>query len=1042
MKRYFLLWTLFLLVQHSFAQEGAFDSSFAKTGWTAFSAFQPTASMNQSYEFNYKTLRQPDGKLIAVVQAQGTRLGRYNLDGSLDRTFGIEGFSPGINISDPYDAAFQTDGKIVVVGDLSTLEGWYDVAAGRFNADGTPDTTFGTGGTAILTHGPEVEAATAVAIQPDGKILLTLDLRSNDFVVMRLQANGTVDSSFGTNGIVTTDYNGTTQEALSILLLPDGKFIIGGDSENGTTSYDFALVRYKSDGTVDSTFGTDGMATADISGSGDFINSIALQSDGKIIAAGSSSGLSGEDFALARFNIDGSLDSTFGTSGRVTTDFAGYADRAFSVAIHNDTIALAGETINSESRYNMALARYTPDGVLDINFGEGGKLTADFFGLDNYLSTVIVQPDGKIVLGGTAFNASNADIAMVRYTAGGTLDPTFNANGKMTSFLPYETESMVSDVALQADGKLLVCGYSGLGDNNDDFFVARYNQDGTVDATFGSGGLTTTDFSSNFDIPTAMAIRPDGFIVLVGTSINFSNYNEDIVMARYKPNGTLDSSFGTNGQVVLDISDNDEAYAVSLLSSGQLLVAGSFYNTINSNHDFLVLRYNSNGTIDGTFGTNGWTAIDFATHSDYGYDMAVQADGKILIGGTAETNASNDFAMVRLTATGAVDNTFGSAGKVLTDFAGDDDQVHRILIQPDGKILLAGYAYYSSTDDDIALARYTSSGALDITFNTTGKQTFDLAAGYDFASALAVQSDGKILVGGSVTNINYGEDFAVLRFNAQGTPDSSFGKSGVVVTDFFGYDDMMTSAFLAGSRLYMVGALYETDRSYGLIAAYKISQPPAGLPLMSIGDKTVAENAGTVTLNVTLNKPAPVALSISYATDDSTAVSKGRNVDYKSAKGTVTMAKGAQSAPISITIKTDNQNEGNEYFKVVLSLTRKMTGLVEFADSVGVVTIVNVSGLSSDATANNGQAIQEMKAEKLSVKASPNPSFGYFTLEVQTASSAPVSLIVTDATGRIVETKTVSANRNLQLGSSYRPGVYYAQLVQNDQKVVVKLLKQ
>jgi len=154
------------------------------------------------------------------------------------------------------------------------------------------------------------------------------------------------------------------------------------------------------------------------------------------------------------------------------------------------------------------------------------------------------------------------------------------------------------------------------------------------------------------------------------------------------------------------------------------------------------------------------------------------------------------------------------------------------------------------------------------------------------------------------------------------------------------------------------------------------------------------------------------------------------------------MAKGAQSAPISITIKTDNQNEGNEYFKVVLSLTRKMTGLVEFADSVGVVTIVNVSGLSSDATANNGQAIQEMKAEKLSVKASPNPSFGYFTLEVQTASSAPVSLIVTDATGRIVETKTVSANRNLQLGSSYRPGVYYAQLVQNDQKVVVKLLKQ
>ena len=369
-------------------------------------------------------------------------------------------------------------------------------------------------------------------------------------------APGDLDSTFGTGGKVTTDLGCCGGGANAIAIQTDGKLIAAGASGAGA----FALSRYNRDGTLDPTFGTGGIVTT-VNGIFDVFRAVTLQADGKIVAAGSSCSPIGGCFqlAVARYNSDGSLDTSFGLGGSVITTYTSPI-QAFAVAIQSDgKIVAAGGTL-SPLASDFILARYNSDGSLDASFGTGGFVTTDFFGGNDRATGLALQKDGKIVavgVGGPSF-----DFALARYNADGTLDTTFGSGGLVTT--DFGSFQSANGVAIQSDGKIVAAGVGG-----NQFAVARYNPDGTLDTSFnGTGKATTLFFGQNIETATSLAIQSNGKIVLAGTvPFNFA-------LARFNSNGTLDTSFHGNGQVTTDFGSASDANAVLVQPDGMIVAAG------------------------------------------------------------------------------------------------------------------------------------------------------------------------------------------------------------------------------------------------------------------------------------------------------------------------------------------------------------------------------------------------------------------------------------------------------------------------------------
>ena len=361
-----------------------------------------------------------------------------------------------------------------------------------------------------------------------------------------------------------------------------------------------AAPSWAADGGIDTTFGTGGRVTTDFKGSWwdpDEANAVAIQSDGKIVAAGTA-GVT--DFALARYNTDGTLDTTFGTGGRVTTYSSANTPIssaiASAVAIQSDgKIVVAGYAYNSDqhidaNQYDFALARYNTNGTLDSTFGSGGiVVTAVGPDVDyDYAYAVTIQTDGKIVAAGATgprsnYGGTNDTFALVRYNANGTLDTSFGTGGKVTTTIGTYSDAYA--VAIQTDGKIVATGYSYKGDYAD-FALARYNTDGTLDTSFGTDGMVTTAISANSNVDNArsVAIQTDGKIVAAGID---SSYN--FALVRYNTDGTLDTTFGTGGMVTT--TNYDKAYAVAIQSDGKIVAAGHGYSSSSYYTDFVVVRY-------------------------------------------------------------------------------------------------------------------------------------------------------------------------------------------------------------------------------------------------------------------------------------------------------------------------------------------------------------------------------------------------------------------------------------------------------------------
>ena len=456
------------------------------------------------------------------------------------------------------------------------------------------------------------------------------------------------------------------------------------------------------DGKVTTDFGSAGIGATD-SGRG-----VALQADGKIVVAGTSN----DNFALARYNVDGGLDASFDTDGRVTTDFGGGSyEQGYSVSIQADgKILVAGQLSG-----NLALARYNADGSLDTSFDADGKVTTAV----GYTSgqSVAIQADGKILVAGSAY-ANGDDFSLVRYNANGSLDTSFDADGKVTTDLGGADYG--HSVAVQADGNILVAGTSG-----DNFALVRYNVNGSLDTSFDADGKLTTDFGSG-DQANSVTVQADGKILVAGTS------GSAFALARYHADGSLDAGFDTDGKLTTSFaSGSGYGQSVAVQSDGKILVAGYGYFG-GGEYDFAVVRYNANGSLDTTFDTDGKVTANFGS-SDQGYSIVVQADGKIVVAGSS----NYDFVVARFNSDGSLDDTFsapentldGSPAYTESNYAGNTVLLDATVQISDAELGKAN-SYAGAT---LTLARHDGANVQDVFSARSGGSLSTLLAGSYFS---------------------------------------------------------------------------------------------------------------------------------------------------------------------------------------------------------------------------------------------------------------------------------------------------------------------
>jgi uncharacterized delta-60 repeat protein len=659
------------------------------------------------------------------------------------------------------------------------------------------DTTFaGFGNNGVVTP-PGLTSVNDIAVQPDGKLVAVGNTTmAFQLAVYRYLPNGRLDTSFDGDGkAIFSDMF----HAEAVALQSDGRIVVGGTRWSGSgNGHDFQLARLTPSGALDLSFDGDGWAE-DFDPELIWLDAILVQPDGKIVACGYAVVGGDEDFGVTRYNENGSRDNSFGGDGKVTVGFGG-DDRCHNLALQNDGKLLVVGT-KSGSDDDFAVARLESDGTLDdTSNGDGGfdgngKLTTNFVRFETAYA-VAIQPDSKIVvLGSSPYEYSLDGSYIARYLPSGALDTTFGSGGKR--IIPTD---QLLDLVLQPDGKLLALGHHR-SDNRFKFALHRMLPSGAPDTTFDGDGIAWLDFGGQ-DSGRALALQPDGRILAAG----IKDYAAGLLV-RLWPDGTLDR--GGQQTHSLTFAPNyqpgyrETVYGMALQDDGSFLVAGQVYNSQYTVGDSFLTRFRSDGQPDTAFGANG-SAFIFGSglNNNAALAVAVQEDGKIVIAGYRASNAQGtgkDFQVARFLPNGSIDINFGAQGVTVVDFVGGEDFATALALAPDGKIVVAGpiTGYYSIW----GVARLTSSGQLDSSFNGGGWTYVDFN-GHNSVNAVLVQPDRKIILGG-----HFNGDFALHRLLENGAPDPGFGStgSGATLTNLGDNERINALALAANGWIYAAG---------------------------------------------------------------------------------------------------------------------------------------------------------------------------------------------------------------------------------------------
>jgi uncharacterized delta-60 repeat protein len=408
----------------------------------------------------------------------------------------------------------------------------------------------------------------------------------------------------------------------------------------------------------------------------------------------------------------GALDPTFGNNGIVSPPAYGVVDMAIypTAGTANDgKIVTAG--FDTSVIYNaFAVARYTSNGSLDSSFGSGGKFSTRVGKYWDTVAATAIQPDGKILVAGDSMFIVNGTLSghlmqLVRYNANGSLDTTFGSKGVVSFSFTRNSSQESGNVAVQSDGKIDLAGWVAGSPNA--LALVRFTSNGSLDTTFGSGGSEQIHVNSggigepDNGSRVQLVLQPDGRMVVSGTvtlPTTPGNYDTYAALARVNSNGTLDSSFGNGGEVAAALgSTASQAAGLALQQEGKLVVVGHARNPLFV--DMALARFNSNGALDSSFNGTGLLDLDIGVapyNADLHYhqnalnDVAIQSDGKFVAAGVADGDSYSRFALLRVNGNGSVDSTFGNAGLILTSITSNGDSPNAIALQSDGKIVLGG----------------------------------------------------------------------------------------------------------------------------------------------------------------------------------------------------------------------------------------------------------------------------------------------------------------------------------------------------------------
>jgi uncharacterized delta-60 repeat protein len=666
--------------------DGKKDNNFGDAGFREI-GFTPTAIAVQA-----------DGKIVVAgfyVNDGGFVTARYNEDGSTDDSFNggdpvFTAFSyevPGpfgssfYDSGTPYAIALQADGKIIVAGDARTND--YTgarFALVRYNSDGSTDNSFDDDGkqtTAFDVPGQYTNArAYAASIQADGKIVLAGYVTAGDgagfdFALARYNTDGSPDNNFDEDGSLTTPVGSDVQVFNALAIDANNKILVAGYGPGASGGNDFVIACYNSNGSPDNSFGSNGKVITDFENSDDYGASLTLLADGKIVAAGYAFVSGNSLFALARYNTNGTLDTSFDYDGKYFDKSCHCYTQFFASAVQTDgKLVAAGKSWNGTD-FDFTLVRFTTEGQIDESFNGNGKRVFDFGGFDE-IRSLTIQADGKILVAGNTGDYSS--VGVLRYNSIGTRDRSFGVNGEIKT--AFGQADIIAGIALQADGKIIIAGTTIPDLNTGDrvFFVARYNSDGTPDLSFGDNGKQFTGFGpAGQGTAKSVLIQPDGKIVVTGQA--YIDGQQQIVVARYNNDGSLDTGFDGDGKVNVAFGSKDYIPKSAALQPNGKIVIGGYTQDYTGKAEFMVVRFNADGSIDNNFGSNGITEVDMGAETfNLGNALAIAPNGKIAIGGT-----NGSFALAILNTDGSLFTGYNGSGKNSTEVGLDGSSIQSLV---------------------------------------------------------------------------------------------------------------------------------------------------------------------------------------------------------------------------------------------------------------------------------------------------------------------------------------------------------------------------
>lgn len=435
------------------------------------------------------------------------------------------------------------------------------------------------------------------------------------------------------------------------------------------------------------------------------------------------------------------------------------------------------------------------DGDIDSTFGVAGKVITELPSPNDDASfgDMAIQSDGKIVM---AYNGLSSVISIARFNTDGSLDRQFGVNGVTTLDIPGKNDA-VRSLLIQDDGRIIIAGNVATGILTDSL-LARFTRDGVLDNSFGTNGIATFDFGTAENINSITSLS-DNSIVAAGFAVVDNTTGNDFLLARISDTGARVSTFGTNGAVITDLASTgsvvskDVFQAVTVHNNEIVVVGYRALLTGSYDDDVVVAQYDSNGDLDLDFGVDGYAITDLGSAGDYANAVDVQNDGKIIIAGYSRPDGRSEVALMRYSPTGALDTDFGSNGKVLTNYSAANEVGNNVLLQSDGKIVVTGYSAGTSGSDFLIL-RFTTTGDADTTFGSNGRAITDIRSSEDRVVASAIDVDGKIVVGGFY-EVSGNLKLALVRYNA--TSSNSSLSSLTASIDLSGAFETNTTSYTA-----------------------------------------------------------------------------------------------------------------------------------------------------------------------------------------------------------------------------------------------------